>query len=59
MNTLKSIVNDAKTLPERFLKGLARYYISKYKLRLKRGYETTEDEDVLFAYAVQYLNKGE
>ena len=55
---LKTLLEQPKMLADKFLMAIARYYITKYKLRLKRGYETTEDEDLLFAYAVQFVNKG-
>ena len=57
-NKFKAALNSAKTLPERFLSALARYYITKYKERLKRGLETNRDEDLLFAYAIEFVNKG-
>ena len=54
-NKLKTALNSAKTLQERFLRSLARYYTIKYKERLKRGFDTSKEEDMLFSYCVQYL----
>ena len=52
---LKTLLEQPKKLTERFLSALARYYITKYKDRLKAGFDTNKDEDILFAYCVQYL----
>ena len=57
---LKTLLEQPKRLTERFLGVLCRYYITKYKERLKNGIDPTEEEDLLFAYAVQcYNTKGE
>ena len=54
-NKLKTLLEQHKRLTERFLQALARYYIIKYKERLKAGFDTTKEEDELFSYCVQYL----
>lgn len=44
---------------KRAIKKLAKFYSDCYKKRLKAGYETSSEEDKLFAYCILELNNSE